>query len=157
MVRGIDLKKYKMKIILVSILFILSNINFAVSVEHAVKFLEKNPQIKNMNPAELVMKKSYPNAQTQDYNKNGIIDTWYVDSNKNGKIDQALVDDDEDGFIEAILYDENENGIWEAQYLDDDLDGKSNRLLLDEDEDKKVDVVGYDDNQDGTWDRFEEV
>ena len=133
------------------------NINFAVSVEHAVKFLEKNPQIKNMNPAELVMKKSYPNAQTQDYNENGIIDTWYVDSNKNGKIDQALVDDDEDGFIEAVLYDENENGIWEAQYLDDDLDGKSNRLLLDEDEDKKVDVVGYDDNQDGTWDRFKEV
>tara|TARA_Y100000590_G_scaffold322926_1_gene365754 strand:+ start:5482 stop:6702 length:1221 start_codon:yes stop_codon:yes gene_type:complete len=133
------------------------NINFAVSVEHAVEFLEKNPQIKNMNPAELVMKKSYPNAKTEDYNKNGVIDTWYIDSNKNGKIDQALVDDDEDGFIEAVLYDENENGIWEAQFLDDDLDGKANRLLLDKNEDKKVDVVGYDDNQDGTWDRFEEV
>jgi len=133
------------------------NISFAVAVEHAVKFLNANPQIKNMNPAELIMKKTYPNAQTQDYNKNGVIDTWYIDSNKNGKIDQALVDDDEDGFIEAVLYDDNENGIWEAQFLDDDLDGKTNRALLDENEDKKVDVVAYDDDQNGEWDRFEEV
>ncbi len=133
------------------------NINFAVSVEHAVKFLKDNPQIKNINPGELVMKKQYPNAKTQDYNKNGVIDTWYIDSNSNGVIDQALVDDDEDGFIEAVLHDENENGIWEAQFLDDDLDGKANRLLLDENEDKKVDIVAYDDDQNGEWDRFEEV
>ena len=133
------------------------NINFAVAVEHAVKFLNDNPQIKNINPGELIMKKKYPKATTQDYNENGVIDTWYLDTNKNGAIDQALVDDDEDGFIEAVLYDENENGVWEAQFLDDDLDGKANRLLLDENEDKKVDVIGYDDNQDGEWDRFKEI
>ena len=133
------------------------NINFAVAVEHAVKFLNDNPQIKNINPGELIMKKKYPKATTQDYNKNGVIDTWYIDTNKNGVIDQALVDDDEDGFIEAVLYDENENGVWEAQFLDDDLDGKANRLLLDENEDKKVDVIAYDDDQNGEWDRFEEI
>ena len=133
------------------------NINFAVAAEHAVKFLNDNPQIKNINPGELIMKKQYPDARTQDYNENGVIDTWYIDSNKNDIIDRALVDDDEDGFIEAVLYDENENGVWEAQFLDDDLDGKANRVVLDENEDKKPDAVGYDDNQDGEWDRFEEI
>jgi len=133
------------------------NINFAVAVEHAVKFLNDNPQIKNINPGELIMKKKYPDARTQDYNKNGVIDTWYIDSNKNSVEDMAFVDDDEDGFIEAVLYDENENNVWEAQYLDDDLDGKPNRLFIDENEDKKTDVVAYDDDQDGTWDRFEEI
>ena len=133
------------------------NINFAVAVEHAVKFLNDNPQIKNMNPGELIMKKNYPKARTQDYNENGVVDTWYIDSNNNGIEDRALVDDDEDGFIEAVLYDENENGVWEAQYVDDDLDGKANRLVLDENEDKKPDVVGYDDDQDGKWDRFEKI
>ena len=133
------------------------NINFAVAVEHAVKFLNDNPQIKNINPGELIMKKKYPKATTQDYNENGVIDTWYLDTNKNGVIDQALVDDDEDGFIEAVLYDENENGVWEAQFLDDDLDGKANRLLLDENEDKKVDIIAYDDDQNGEWDRFKEL
>jgi S1-C subfamily serine protease len=133
------------------------NINFAVAVEHAVKFLNDNPQIKNMNPSELIMKKNYPKARTQDYNENGVVDTWYIDSNNNGIEDRALVDDDEDGFIEAVLYDENENGVWEAQYVDDDLDGKANRLVLDQNEDKKPDVVGYDDDQDGKWDRFEEI
>ena len=48
------------------------NINFAVAVEHAVKFLNDNPQIKNINPGELIMKKKYPKATTQDYNKNGV-------------------------------------------------------------------------------------
>ena len=133
------------------------NINFAVAAEHAVKFLNDNPQIKNINPGELIMKKQYPDARTQDYNENGVIDTWYIDSNNNDIIDRALVDDDEDGFIEAVLYDENENGVWEAQFLDDDLDGKANRVVLDENEDKKPDAVGYDDNQDGEWDRFEEI
>jgi len=133
------------------------NINFAVAVEHAVKFLNDNPQIKNINPGELIMKKKYPDARTQDYNKNGVIDTWYIDSNKNSVEDMAFVDDDEDGFIEAVLYDENENNVWEAQYLDDDLDGKPNRLFIDENEDKKADVVAYDDDQDGEWDRFEEI
>ena len=53
-----------------------------MSVEHAVKFLNKNPQSKNINPAEIVMKKDYPDARTEDFNKNGIIDTWYVDTNQ---------------------------------------------------------------------------
>ena len=47
------------------------------------------------------MKKDYPNAKTEDYNKNGVIDTWYVDENKNGKIDVAYLDDNEDGIIES--------------------------------------------------------
>ena len=33
-----------------------------------------NPQIKNMNPSELIMKKNYPKARTQDYNENGVVD-----------------------------------------------------------------------------------
>ena len=133
------------------------NLNFAVAVDHAINFLKKNSYIKTTNPAEIIMKKDYPKAKTQDYNKNGVIDTWYLDTNNNDKIDQAFVDDNEDGFIEAILIDENENGIWELQLMDDDLDGNANRAIFDENEDKKIDVIAYDDNQDGEWDRFKEI
>ena len=100
---------------------------------------------------------NFESVKTQDYNKNGIIDTWYVDENKNGKTDMAFVDDNEDGIIEAILIDENENDIWEIQIMDDDNNGNPDRAFLDTDEDKKIDAVAYDYDQDGTWDKFEKV
>jgi len=133
------------------------NLNFAVSVEHAKNFINKNPDIKKVNPGASIMKKDYPNAKVQDYNKNGTIDTWYIDENKNGKIDTAFIDDNEDGLIEAILIDENENGIWEIQIMDDDGNGNPDRALLDNNEDKKPDVIAYDYDQDGTWDKYEKV
>jgi len=133
------------------------NLNFAVSVEHAKNFINKNPDIKKVNPGASIMKKDYPNAKVQDYNKNGTIDTWYIDENKNGKIDTAFIDDNEDGLIEAILIDENENGIWEIQIMDDDGNGNPDRAFLDNNEDKKPDVIAYDYDQDGTWDKYEKV
>ena len=133
------------------------NLNFAVAVEHAKEFIRRNPNIKKVNPGSSIMKKDYPNAKTQDYNENGIIDTWYVDEDKNGKTDMAFIDDNEDGIIEAILIDENENGIWEIQVMDDDNDGNPDRAFLDNDEDKKIDAIAYDYDQDGTWDKFEKV
>ena len=133
------------------------NLNFAVSVEHAKDFINKNPDMKKVNPGASIMKKDYPNAKVQDYNKNGTIDTWYIDENKNGKIDTAFIDDNEDGLIEAILIDENENGIWEIQIMDDDGNGNPDRALLDNNEDKKPDVIAYDYDQDGTWDKYEKV
>ena len=30
------------------------------------------------------MKKQYPKARTQDYNKNGVVDTWYMTLTKMG-------------------------------------------------------------------------
>ena len=133
------------------------NINFAVIIKHVREFIEANPNLAKMNPAEPAMKKDYPNAKTEDYNKNGVIDTWYIDENKNGKIDTALLDDNEDGIIEAILLDENENGVWEIQIIDDDLNGKPDRAFIDENEDKKPDVIAYDIDQDGTWDKYEKI
>ena len=131
------------------------NLNFAVSVEHAKDFINKNPDMKKVNPGASIMKKDYPNAKVQDYNKNGTIDTWYIDENKNGTTDTAFIDDNEDGIIEAILIDENENGIWEIQVMDDDNDGNPDRAFLDNDEDKKIDAIAYDYDQDGEWDKFE--
>ena len=133
------------------------NLNFAVIVKHVKEFIKANPYLAKVNPAEAVMKKDYPNAKTEDYNKNGVIDTWYVDENKNGKIDTAFLDDNEDGIIEAILLDENENGVWEIQIIDDDLNGKPDRAFIDENEDKKPDVIAYDTDQDGTWDKYEKI
>ena len=133
------------------------NLNFAVSVEHAKDFINKNPDMKKVNPGASIMKKDYPNAKVQDYNKNGTIDTWYIDENKNGRIDTAFIDDNEDGLIEAILIDENENGIWEIQIMDDDGNGNPDRAFLDNNEDKKPDVIAYDYDQDGTWDKYEKV
>jgi len=133
------------------------NLNFAVAVEHAREFIRKNPNIKNVNPAEPSMKKDYPNAKTVDYNKNGVIDTWYVDENKNGKIDIAFIDDNEDGIIEGVLLDENENGSFEHMTIDDDQNGKPDRWFYDENDDNKYDAIAYDYDQDGEWDKFERI
>ena len=133
------------------------NLNFAVAVDHAKQFIKANPNIKNINTVDAVVKQTYPNAIAEDYNKNGVIDTWYVDMNKNGKIDTALVDDDEDGFIEGTLIDDNENGVFEYMALDSDKDGKVDLGWFDRDEDKKYDVKGYDYNQDGEWDKIEKI
>ena len=133
------------------------NLNFAVAVDHAKQFIKANPNIKNINTVDAVVKQTYPNAIAEDYNKNGVIDTWYVDINKNGKIDTALVDDDEDGFIEGTLVDDNENGVFEYMALDTDKDGKVDLGWFDRDEDKKYDVKGYDYNQDGEWDKIEKI
>ena len=133
------------------------NLNFAVAVDHAKQFIKANPNIKNINTVDAVVKQTYPNAIAEDYNKNGVIDTWYVDMNKNGKIDTALVDDDEDGFIEGTLVDDNENGVFEYMALDTDKDGKVDLGWFDRDEDKKYDVKGYDYNQDGEWDKIEKI
>jgi len=133
------------------------NLNFAVAVNHVKKFIKDNPNVKKINSVGAAIKKKYPKARTQDYNKNGVIDTWYVDEDKNGKIDTAFIDDDEDGFIEGTLIDKNENGVWELSIIDTDKDGKANEAYIDEDEDKKSDVRAYDYDQDGEWDKFEKL
>ena len=131
------------------------NLNFAVAVNHAKKFIKENPYIKKINTAGKLVKKKFPNAREQDYNKNGIIDTWYVDFDQNGEIDRAYIDDDEDGFVEGILIDKNENSIWEIFLEDTDKSGKSDKAYIDEDEDKKTDLIAYDYDEDGKWDKFE--
>ena len=133
------------------------NLNFAVAVDHVKKFIKDNPNVKKVNSIGAAIKKKYPKAKPQDYNKNGVIDTWYVDEDKNGKIDTAFIDDDEDGFIEGTLIDKNENGVWELSIIDTDKDGKANEAYIDEDEDKKSDVRAYDYDQDGEWDKFEKL
>ena len=133
------------------------NLNFAVAVDHAKSFIKQNPNIKNINPVDSVIKKDYPNAKTQDYNKNGIIDTWYVDDDKNGKIDLGFIDDNENGFVEGTLLDEDENGVWEVLVLDTDENGKSDQAFLDENGDGKFEVKAYDTNEDGKWDKFENL
>ena len=133
------------------------NLNFAIAVDHVKQFIKDNPNVKKVNPIGTSIKKEYPNAKAQDHNKNGVMDTWYVDDDKNGKIDTAFIDDDEDGLIEGTLIDKNENGVFEIMMLDTDKDGKPNEAYLDEDEDKKFDVIAYDYDQDGEWDKFEEI
>jgi len=133
------------------------NLNFAVAVDELIELLKKNPNLSKANPASKQMKKDYPNAQTGDHNKNGVTDTWYVDTNNNGRIDTAFLDDDEDGFIEGILLDENENEIWEILITDEDLDGKPDHAYIDENEDKTPDVIAYDYDQDGKWDKYEKI
>ena len=133
------------------------NLNFAVAVDHAKEFIKQNPNIKNVNPVDSIIKKDYPNAKTQDYNKNGVIDTWYVDEDKNGKIDLGFIDDDENGFVEGTLIDKDEDGVWEILVLDTDENGKSDQAFLDENADGKPDVLAHDTNEDGEWDKFENL
>ena len=133
------------------------NLNFAVAVDHAKEFIKANPSITKINTIDAVIKKDYPNARTDDFNKNGVIDTWYIDNDKNGKIDLGFVDDDENGFVEGTLIDEDEDGVWEIFLIDTDENGKADQAYLDNDADKKPDVLAHDYNEDGKWDKFEEL
>ena len=131
------------------------NINFAVAVDQVKQFIKDNPYIKKVNPLNAAMIKEFPKAITQDYNNNGTIDTWYIDTNNNGKIDFAFLDDNEDGKVEAVLIDENENEVWEATRVDENQDGKIDYILLDENEDGKNDLIARDYDNDGTFDKVE--
>ena len=133
------------------------NLNFAVAVDHAKEFIKANPNITKVNTIDAVIKKDYPNARTQDYNNNGVVDTWYVDDDKNGKIDLGFIDDDENGFVEGTLIDKDEDGVWEIFIIDSDENGKADQAYLDNDGDKKPDVLAHDYNEDGEWDKFEEL
>jgi len=133
------------------------NLNFAVAVDHLKEFIKANPNITKVNSADARVKKDYPNAKTLDYNKNGVIDTWYIDENKNGKIDLGFIDDDENGIIEGTLIDEDEDGVWEIFLIDSDENGKADQAYLDNDGDKEPDVLAYDNDEDGKWDKFEEL
>ena len=140
-----------------------ANFNFAVGVNHVRNLLEKVPhsiklnldKIKTVNEKEL--SKQFTNITPGDYNENGIIDEWSVDTNNNNINDTLYVDDDEDGRIERIYIDSNENDKWDLIVFDDDLDGNPNRQVIDNDEDGKPDTIAYDFNQDGVWDKFEDV
>ena len=140
-----------------------ANFNFAVGINHVRNLLEKVPhsiklnvdKIKTVNEKEL--SKQFTNITPGDYNDNGIIDEWSVDTNNNDINDTLYVDDDEDGRIERIYIDSNENDKWDLIVFDDDLDGNPNRQVIDNDEDGKPDTIAYDFNQDGVWDKFEDV
>ena len=119
-----------------------------------IKKKSKKKQSSNITEG---MKKDYPKSFSDDHNKNGIEDTWYVDENRNGKIDTAFIDDNEDGIIEAILIDNDENGKWDYLFVDKDLDGNPDYALIDKDQDGEYDSKAYDSNQDGEWDRFENL
>jgi len=150
------------------------NLNFAVSVNDMIEFINKPEkeilenkyiQKKKKGPTWITKKdkskkkknnieKKYPNAQKLDLNDNGIIDCWLIDENKNGKIDIAVFDTNEDGIIEAVGFDENENANFEIFVFDDDLDGSADRAEIDEDDNGSSDVMAYDTDQDGKWDKY---
>ena len=138
------------------------NLNFAVAVEHA-KDIIKSDLLKNKASAAKPQNKiawieaKYPNAVASDHNKNGITDTWYLDTNKDGKIDRAFIDDNENGKIDGILIDKNQNGVWELALIDKNEDGKIDYGIIDKNEDCKPDLIAYDDDGDKKWDRFEKL
>ena len=138
------------------------NLNFAVAVEHA-KDIIKSDLLKNKASAAKPQNKiawieaKYPNAVASDHNKNGITDTWYLDTNKDGKIDRAFIDDNENGKIDGILIDKNQNGVWELALIDKNEDGKIDYGIIDKNEDRKPDLIAYDDDGDKKWDRFEKL
>jgi S1-C subfamily serine protease len=152
------------------------NLNFAISVNDLIEFLNKPEKIKKKNkyiqkkkkgPTWITKKnkkvkknsidKKYPNAQKGDLNKNGSTDIWFLDEDKNGKIDAAVIDANEDGIIETVAFDENENENFEIFLFDDDLDGNADRAEIDEDDNGTSDIMAYDNNQDGEWDKYENI
>ena len=153
-----------------------NNINFAIAVEHAQELIKnkEEPGIKTtvtVEPlTEKILRQKYPNLQPGDWNENGIIDGWLVDSNNNGIGDTIYADDDEDGLIEYIEIDSNENNSSEILVFDKDFDGRPDLKWIDRDDIpypiegitneewwNKWDTKAIDIDQDGTWDKIEEI
>ena len=143
-----------------------NNINWAVAVKHVQVIIKNKDQSEfkttaNVEPlTEKILKQKYPNLFSEDYTKNGIVDTWYVDTNNNGTGDTIYVDDDEDGFIEAIYIDKDEDNSPEICLIDTDLDGHPDEKLIDRDDrndEVKWDAVALDIDQDGTWDKVQDI
>jgi|TARA_Y100000294_G_scaffold159786_1_gene162963 S1-C subfamily serine protease len=130
------------------------NLNFAVAVDHGLELLKNKSKYQSKKPNK---KKKSICFKTQDYNKNGVIDTCYIDKNNNGVIDGAFVDEDENGKAEAFLIDKDEDGKWEVVARDKDGNGKYEIAGIDEDGDGKTDVIAFDYNEDGKWDEFKRV
>ena len=153
-----------------------SNMNFAIAVKHAQELIKNKEQPGTKTTAtvepltEKMLAQKYPNLQAEDWDKNGIIDTWYVDTDNNGKGDTIYTDSDEDGFIEFIEIDSNENNSSEIALIDNDLDGRPDEKWIDREDIPypkegitnkewwdKWDAKAVDTDQDGTWDKVQEI
>ena len=156
------------------------NLNFAVSVDDLIEFINEAQQeeiesqyIKKKKKGSTWIKKKkknkdkkstsdniskkYPNAEKGDTNKNGKTDVWFVDENNNGRVDTVIMDLNENGIVDSIGFDENENNNFEIIVFDDDEDGNVDRADIDKDDNGTSDIIAYDYNQDGEWDKYEEV
>jgi len=155
------------------------NLNFAISVDDLIAFLDEKPKpfIKKKNNNKWIKKKdkgstwikkkekkqnkkgslSFENAKEGDLNGNGVIDTWGIDENNNGIFEIVYSDMNENGKVEIIAIDKNEDKNFEIIVFDEDENGNPDIAEIDEDEDGNADVVAYDYNQDGEWDKFKPV
>ena len=153
------------------------NLNFAVSVDDVVDFLnEKIKKTKKKNSEWIKKKKKGPTwikkkkkkssdndsidlsgAIEADMNNNGVIDAWLIDENKNGIYEIVYGDTNENGIIDVLVVDKNENKIYEFTFIDTDEDGNPDLGEYDKDEDGETDVLAYDYDQDGEWDKFENL
>ena len=131
------------------------NLNFAVEVDHAKNLLKtKHSNKKNKSTSS---KSTGECFATQDHDKNGVIDTCFLDKNRNGKVDGWLIDEDENGYWEKSVLDEDEDGNFNFAAVDKDQNGKFEIGYLDKNDDGTVDVVGFDHNEDGEWDEFKKA
>ena len=153
------------------------NLNFAISVDDVVDFLnEKIKKTKKTNSKWIKKKKKGPTwikkkekkslnndsidlsgAIEADMNNNGVIDAWLIDENKNGIYEIAYGDTNDNGIIDVLVVDKNENKIYEFTFIDTDEDGNPDLGEYDKDEDGETDVLAYDYDQDGEWDKFENL
>ena len=153
------------------------NLNFAVSVDDLIEFINEKPKPIKKSKSKYIQKKnkgstwikkkekkSYSNisinlsdAKEVDLNENGITDVWLVDENNNGIYEKAYGDRNEDGIIDVVAIDKNEDKNFEIMFFDEDGDGNPDLAEIDKNEDGEIDVIAYDYNQDGEWDKFEKV
>ena len=132
------------------------NLNFAVEVDHAKNILANKPSSKKQSQNSS-KSENFDCLETSDHNKNGVIDTCFIDKNKNGKPDGWLIDDDEDGYWETVVIDKNENGNYEVAGTDKNKNGQFEIGYIDENDDGKLDTIAYDYNEDGEWDEFKKA
>ena len=155
------------------------SLNFAVSSDDLLKFLDQKPNIikKNKTSKYIQKKKKGPtwikkrkkkdktnknsvdlsNAIEKDLNKNGIVDAWCIDKNNNGIFELVYGDVNEDGVIDLAAIDENENNNFEIILIDRNANGNPDEAEIDDNEDGRTDFIAYDYNEDGEWDKFEKV
>ena len=152
-------------------------LNFAVSSDDVLAFINAKPKIIKKKKNKYIQKKNKGNTWIQkkkkkklekgtldlsdaieaDVNNNGTIDAWLIDDNNNGIYELAYGDSNEDGVIDVYAIDKNEDSNFEVVLLDTDSNGDPDKAEIDENEDGTTDVVAYDYNEDGEWDKFENV
>lgn len=132
----------------------MEGLNFAVALSSINAFLERGED--RLFPEQEIIELPEPIYVEYDTNGNGIVDLVTEDVDRNGIPESYYLDLNEDENTDIILWDGNENGYAEWRGSTQSISGVEVFVWeIDIDEDDTIDQIGIDVDLDGEIDRFE--